>query len=82
VARINCYGHHHDIELSAIVEGALWVGPLELVPEREALRRDGGAYLPSGADMGELFDEPDEARVRPSDYIEDAHDEPETAAGQ
>lgn len=91
VARINCYGHHHDIELSAIVEGELRVGELALVPEREALRRDGRPFLPDDEYLDALIDAPDGAdgaEGQPFDkqaairgHHEDA-DDTETAAGQ
>lgn len=42
VARINCYGHHHDHELALCFAGDLRAGDLALIPEREAVRREGG----------------------------------------
>lgn len=67
VARINCYGHHHDIALATIFAGALRAGKLPLISEHEVVLHGGGLPLRRHAPLARYEEE------------EEGHDDPAPA---
>jgi len=55
VARINCYGHHTEVDVPDLFAGALLAGPLLLASEREVRQREG---LPPSHLFADLDDAP------------------------
>jgi|GEM_PF-1071324 len=52
VARITCYGQHHDLDLASLVTGEIRAGALTLMSERDARRQEAGPFS-SAFDAGE-----------------------------